>query len=144
MSRFFLKKINEQHNNCMQDYIIIGISIGCIVFLIQQTDFVYEYLSLLFKILKLNSLHQKLNFQTYENSQGFETYIGFIGSIYGVKKNSLGFFCRLITCFICLNCFLSLFSLIFIKKSLIMLFPCFLLSMLTFYILFLIKRHVFA
>jgi hypothetical protein len=128
----------------MPDYLILGISIGCAVFLIQQTDFIYEYLSIFLKTFKLNSLYKKIGFETYENSENFDNYINFIGSVHGVKKNALGFFSRLITCFICLNCFLSIFSLIFIKNSLIMIFPCFLLSMIVFYILFLIKKHVFA
>jgi hypothetical protein len=124
--------------------ISIPISIGCIVFLIQETDFIYEYLSIFLKTLRLNFLYKSMRFNTYENSNGFSNYVIFLSSIYGIKKNMLGFLCRLVSCFICLNCFISVFSVLLITKNAIMIFPCFLLSILTFYILFRVKNSVFS
>lgn len=124
--------------------LILSISIGCIVFLIQQTDFVYEYASILSSILRLKFIDNLLKFDYYEkNSIQFENYISFLGSVYGVKKNIVGFVCRLLTCFICLNCFLSLSLTLIITKSVLTIFPCFLLSVIIYFILFSIKRSVF-
>ena len=144
LSRFFLKIKNIAHNKNMEDFIYLAISIGCIVFLIQQTDFIYEYLNLFTKILKINTLRSLLKFDSYENSNNFENYVSFIGSVYGIKKNTIGFISRLITCFICLNCFLSFFSVLLITKNVMIIFPCFFLSIIAYYILFLIKKHIFS
>lgn len=122
----------------------IPVSIGCLVFLIQQTDFIYEYTSLFLGLTKSDKVYNSLGFNTYENSSNFENYIAFIGSVYGIKRNPLGFICRLLSCFICLNCFISVSSVLLITKSIIMIFPCFFLSTLTFYILFSIKKSVFS
>jgi hypothetical protein len=125
-------------------YIYLSISIGCFVFLIQQTDFIYEYSSLFCNFLKIKTIPKWLSFHTYENSNSFENYTAFLGSIYGVKKNVTGFLCRLITCFICLNCFLCVFSVLLLTKNILMVFPCFFLSILTYYVLFVIKKHTFS
>jgi hypothetical protein len=125
-----------------ENYIYLPISIGCIVFLIQQTDFIYEYTSMFSNLFRIKYLQNK--FKTYENSNNYENYISFVGSVHGVKKNITGFICRLATCFICLNCFLSLFSVLLITKSIILALPCFFFSVLVFYILFIIKKHVFS
>jgi hypothetical protein len=131
----------------MQEFYIfqlfLSISIGCIVFLVQQTDFVYEYSSTLLKILKLKKVSAFLKFDQYENSNSFENYIMFIGAVCGVKKNIVGFFSRLITCFICLNCFLSFLAGLLITKDVMLIMPSFLISVVVFYTLFLIKRSVF-
>ena len=148
-SRFFLKKITKSIIIAYMDYYIatslsIPVSIGCLVFLIQQTDFIYEYTSLFLGLTKSDKIYNSLGFNTYENSSNFENYIAFVGSVYGIKRNLLGFTCRLLSCFICLNCFISVFSVLFITKNIIMAFPCFFLSTLTFYILFSIKKSVFS
>lgn len=122
----------------------VPISIGCIVFLIQETDFIYEYVSLFLGLTRLKRMSNALQFNTYENSDGFQNYVFFIGSVYGMKKNTFGFVCRLLSCFICLNCFISVLSVLLITKSAIMIFPCFFLSILTFYILFSIKKSIFS
>jgi hypothetical protein len=131
----------------MQEFYIsqlfLCISIGCIVFLVQQTDFVYEYCSMLLRILRLKRISTFLKFDQYENSNSFENYIMFIGAVCGVKKNIVGFFSRLVTCFLCLNCFLSFLSGLLITKSIMLIMPGFLISVVVFYILFLIKRSVF-
>ena len=128
----------------IETILLLAISVGCLVFLIQQTDFVYEYLSLLSRFLGLKFIDNALKFEYYEkNSIQFENYIMFLGSVYGVKKNLIGFVCRLLTCFICLNCFLSLWLVLIITKSVVVIFPCFLLSVIVYFILFSIKRSVF-
>jgi len=123
--------------------LFLSISIGCIVFLIQQTDFIYEYASLFLKLTNFKEAGKFLKFDTYENSNGFENYIMFIGSVYGVKNNIIGFISRLITCFLCLNCLLSVLAGLLITKNIMIIMPCFLISVIVFYILFLIKRSVF-
>jgi hypothetical protein len=123
--------------------LFLSISIGCIVFLIQQTDFIYEYASLFLKLTNFKEVGKFLKFDTYENSNGFENYIMFIGSVYGVKNNIIGFISRLITCFLCLNCLLSVLAGLLITKNIMIIMPCFLISVIVFYILFLIKRSVF-
>jgi hypothetical protein len=104
---------------------------------------VYEYSSTLLKILKLKKVSAFLKFDQYENSNSFENYIMFIGAVCGVKKNIVGFFSRLITCFICLNCFLSFLAGLLITKDVMLIMPSFLISVVVFYTLFLIKRSVF-
>jgi hypothetical protein len=131
----------------MQEFYIsqlfLSISIGCVVFLVQQTDFVYEYCSMLLRILRLKKISAFLKFDQYENSNSFENYIMFIGAVCGVKKNIVGFLSRLITCFLCLNCFFSFLAGLLITKNTILIMPSFLISVVVFYILFLIKRSVF-
>jgi hypothetical protein len=131
----------------MQEFYIsqlfLSISIGCIVFLIQQTDFVYEYASMFLRILKLKKVSAFLKFDQYENSNSFENYIMFIGAVCGIKKNIVGFFSRLITCFLCLNCFLSFLAGLLFTKNIMFIMPGFLISVVVFYTLFLIKRSVF-
>jgi hypothetical protein len=124
--------------------LLLSMSVGCIVFLIQQTDFIYEYTSLFSSIFKLKLIDNLLKFDYYEkNSTQFENYISFLGSIYGVKKNIIGFICRLFTCFICLNCFLSISLTLITTKSILTIFPCFFFSIITYFILFSIKRSIF-
>jgi hypothetical protein len=123
--------------------LLLSISIGCIVFLIQQTDFVYEYASMPLKTLNLKKVSAFLKFDQYENSSSFENYIMFIGVVCGVKKNIVGFASRLVTCFLCLNCFLSFLAGLLITKNIMLIMPSFLISVIVFYILFLIKRSVF-
>ena len=134
--------MNENWTNYL---LCLPISIGSIVFLIQQTDFIYEYGSLLSRVFKIKILDKYLKFEQYEkNSINFENYIIFLGSVYGVKKNIIGFICRLLTCFICLNCFLSVICIIILTNNLMHIFPCFFISILIFYILFSIKRSIFS
>jgi len=131
----------------MQEFYIsqlfLSISIGCVVFLVQQTDFVYEYCSMLLRTLRLKRISTFLKFDQYENSNSFENYIMFIGAVCGVKKNIVGFLSRLITCFLCLNCFFSFLAGLLITKNIMLIMPSFLISVVVFYILFLIKRSVF-
>lgn len=129
--------------NELLNILVLSTSIGCITFLVQQTDFIYEYVSLFFGHRIFQKFRRFIKFEEYENSNQFENYIMFLGSVYGIKKNTIGFICRLLTCFICLNCFLSLFSVLLITKSVIMIFPCFFTSILVYYVLFLIKKSVF-
>lgn len=124
--------------------VFLSITIGSIVFLIQQTDFIYEYLSLFLNLIRFKEIGVLLKFDSYQNSNGFENYIMFIGSVYGVKNNVIGFFCRLLTCFICLNCVASIFSVLAITNQIIYVFPCFIISILVYYMLFSIKKSIFS
>lgn len=126
-------------------FISLFISIGSITFLIQNTDFIYEYLSLFLRTLKIKSLENFFKFAHYEqNSSSFENYISFLGSVFGVKNNFFGFLCRLLTCFLCLNCFLSLVLSFFIFESFILyIFPCFVGAVLIYLFLFLTKKKIF-
>ena len=123
----------------------ISTSIGSFVFLIQQTDFIYEYVSLFSRLVKLKYIDFVLKFEHYEkNSSSFENYIQFIGSVFGVKKNLAGFICRLLSCFICLSCFLSLVSTTILYKNIYYFFPCFFISVVIYFILFSIKRKIYS
>jgi hypothetical protein len=124
--------------------ILLSITIGCIVFLVQQTDFIYEYLSLFFNLIRFKEIGRFLKFDTYENSNGFENYIIFLGSVYGVKNNVFGFITRLITCFLCLNWLLCVLAGLLITKNIMLIMPSFLISVIIFYILFHIKKTIFS
>jgi len=122
----------------------VPVSIGCFVFLIQQTDFIYEYLSFFSKIFKLNFVDFIFKFDYYEkNSSKFENYISFVGSIFGTQKNLVGFVSRLLSCFICLNCFLSLIFIALIYNMYAYFLPCFFISTVTYFCLFSIKRSIY-
>lgn len=127
------------------DFFAIALSIGSFVFLLQQTDFIYEYGSLLCQIFKLKKLDLFLKFDHYRsNSDKFETYISFLGSFFGVKNNFIGFFVRLLSCFICLSCFMSLIINLLINSSILYILPCFFISAVTYFILFLIKKKIYS
>lgn len=128
----------------IQDFLFLPISIGSFVFLLQQTDFVYEYFSLFSRTLGLKSIDSYLKFEYYEkNTSQFQNYISFLGSIYGVKKNLLGFTCRLVSCFLCLSCFLSLVFVLLLYKSIYLIFPCFVISVLIYFILFTAMKKIY-
>jgi hypothetical protein len=128
----------------IQEFLFLPISIGSFVFLLQKTDFVYEYFSLFSRVLGLKNIDSYLKFEYYEkNSSQFQNYISFLGSIYGVRKNILGFFCRLISCFLCLSCFLSLVFVILLYKSMYLVFPCFVISVLIYFILFTAMKKIY-
>jgi hypothetical protein len=128
----------------IQDFLFLPISVGSFVFLLQQTDFLYEYGSLFTKTFRLKNIDSFLKFEYYEkNSSQFQNYISFLGSIYGIKKNFIGFLCRLLSCFICLNCFLSLALVIILYKNIYLIFPCFVISVLIYFILFYIMRKIY-
>lgn len=128
----------------LENFLYLPISIGCFVFLIQQTDFIYEYSSLFSRILRLKFIDSFLKLEYYEkNSTNFENYVVFIGSVFGVKKNLIGFISRLVSCFICLSCFLSLISVLVVYGSLYFFLPCFFIAAIVFYILFSIKKKIY-
>jgi hypothetical protein len=126
--------------NSLEDFLVLSISIGSFVFLLQNTDFIYEYGSLFCQTLKLKKLDIFLKFDQYKsNSNKFENYIGFLGSVFGTKNSLVGFITRLLSCFICLSCFISLAANIVIG-SVLYFFPCFFISVVIYFILFLIKK----
>jgi hypothetical protein len=128
----------------LHEFLFLPISIGSFVFLLQQTDFVYEYGSLFSRLFKLKSIDYILKFEYYEkNSSSFENYISFIGSVYGVKKNLLGFICRLLSCFICLSCFLSFLLVLVLFKTIYLIFPCFVISVMIYLFLFMSKKKIY-
>ena len=125
----------------MPDFIYLGISIGSIVFLIQQTDFVYEYISLFTRTTKNKKLEEFLKFDYYQNSNGYSSYVEFICSRDWSKSVIMSFSSKLISCFFCLSCFLSTACAIVLCSK--FLFVYFLISILTFYMLFKIKNSIF-
>lgn len=120
-------------------------SIGSTTFLIQNTDFIYEYLSLFLKTVRLKVLEKFFKFDEYEqNEEMFENYMMFLGATLGVKKNIIGFLARLATCFLCLNCFFSILMCLFLFECFMYYaLPCFVFSVLTYYALFSIKKRIF-
>lgn len=135
--------VSSAIGNILLYFFAIPISIGSIVFLIQQTDFLYEYISLFCQIIKNKKIPNILKFEGYENSDSFKSYIYFLASIHGTKKSPIGFVLRLLSCFICLNCFLSVFAVLLITKNVLLIFPYFIISVITFFILFKIKNEIY-
>jgi len=90
----------------MVEYILLSSLIICMVqYYIYSTNVVWEYLTLLSKILKFN--YTKKYFQgilLLEASKNSPNYIAYINSIYN------NFFTRLISCPICSGFWLSLLS----------------------------------
>lgn len=103
----------------MSDFIILGISIGSLVFLVQKTDFIFEYSKFFIEALGFSSFFK---LEHYKNNKSIEceSYFEFICFINAAKDNFFGFLCRLLSCGICLNCFLSLLfcSFLFFKPFL--------------------------
>jgi len=120
----------------------VSVSIGSFVFLVQQTDFIFEYLSLFIKIFRNKSLEKLLKFDYYKNSTGYSNYIEFISSRDWFHNGLIVFVAKLISCFICLNCFLSLLISVFLGTYMFLVY--FFLSVIVFFILFKIKKYVFA
>lgn len=123
-----------------------GLSIGCITFLIQKTDFVLEYASLLLNTFNLTKVKKILlipHYENLENPQEYSSYVEFFCAINATQKNILGFLCRLTSCFICLNCFLTVVvGACFLHLQ--VLFFSFLIAMLTYLVLCKIKNNVFS
>jgi len=133
----------------MENAIIYSASIGSIVFLIQKTDFIFEYLSLAIYFFekyffKLTFIKKHLLIEEYknlENPEDYSSYIEFFSAINGFAPGLRGFLCKLISCFICLSCFLTVpVGLVFIKPSLV--FICFIISMIIYFILFNIQKAI--
>lgn len=119
----------------------ISITIGSLVFLVQQTDFIFEYSKLLFTLTKKKTLEKLLKFDYYQNSNGYSNYIHFISSRDWSHNGLVAFFCKLISCFVCLNCLLSLVFSLFLGTGLFLVY--FFLSVVVFFILFKIKKYIF-
>jgi|LauGreDrversion4_2_1035121.scaffolds.fasta_scaffold01389_8 hypothetical protein len=130
--------------NSFEEFLILPISIGSFVFLLQNTDFVYEYGSLLCQIFKLKKLDIFLKFEQYRSNSGkFDNYISFLGSVFGAKNNFFGFLARLLSCFICLSCFISLtFNFLFGNALYFLL--CFFISSIVYFVLFSIKKKIYS
>jgi hypothetical protein len=128
--------------NLYLDLFAIGLSIGAFVFLLQHTDFIFEYSRLFFSIFNSKKLDKFFKFEFYENSQGYNNYLEFLSSRY-VSAGLKGFFFRLISCFICLNCFLSLW--ICMAFGLFYYFlVCFFIAYVVYFILFKIKKYIYS
>lgn len=119
----------------------ISVTIGSLVFLIQQTDFIFEYMKLFLTVTKNKSLEKLLKFDYYQNSTGYSNYIQFISSRDWSHNGLMAFFCKLVSCFICLNCFLSLVFSLFLGIDLFLVY--FFLSIVVFFILFKIKKYIY-
>lgn len=134
----------------MENAIIYGASIGSIVFLIQKTDFIFEYLNLAIFFFekcffKLTSTRKYLLLEEYknlENPEDYSSYVEFFSALNGFAPGLQGFLCKLISCFICLSCFLTVpVGLLFIKESLV--FICFIVSIIIYFILFKIQKSIY-
>jgi hypothetical protein len=124
------------------DFFLLSVSIGSIVFLIQKTDFICEYLKLALILLKKEQYINSFKITSYEKSNVAENYIEFLAAVYGAKNNVKGFLLRLSSCFLCSCCFISFwFNLLFGK--IILIFPMFFVSILTYWILFYIVQKIY-
>lgn len=126
----------------MSDFIILGISIGSLVFLLQKTDFIFEYSQFFIKFLRLSSFF-KLDYYKNNKTIECESYFEFICFINATNKGFFGFICRLLSCGICLNCFLSLFLCSFIFfKPLLFLFTFFC-AIISYFFLIKLKQNMY-
>jgi hypothetical protein len=125
------------------DFFLTSISIGSIVFLIQKTDFVCEYLKLFLFSTKNNHLIEKLKIKSYENSNVSNSYIEYLAAVYGTENNKRGFFLRLISCFLCLSCFISFWLNIFFGKILFI-FPMFFVAVIVYLILNFAMQKIYS
>jgi hypothetical protein len=126
----------------MSDFIILGISIGSLVFLLHKTDFIFEYSSFFIRILGLSSFF-KLDHYKNNKTIDCESYFEFICFINATNKGFFGFICRLLSCGICLNCFLSLFlcSFLFLKSFLFLfVFFC---AIISYFFLIKLKQNMY-
>ena len=110
----------------------VSVSIGSFVFLVQQTDFIFRN----------KSLEKLLKFDYYKNSTGYSNYIQFISSRDWSHNGLIAFVAKLVSCFICLSCFLSLLISVFLGTFMFLVY--FFLSVIVFFILFKIKKYIFA
>ena len=126
----------------------IGMATGTVVFLITETDFIYEYLGLLTKIGRMERVRKFLKFDFYENGGRTigSTYVKFLGNFYGCRENApfTIFLCKLSSCFICLGTFLSLIiGVAMAPKMGFLLFLCPLFSSIGFFVIWKIREEVF-
>ena len=124
------------------EFIFLPITIGGIVFLLQQTDFVYEYLSLATDYFGKNKAKEKLKLEEYKESGIYANYIQHIAGTNQAKSGLRPFLLKLISCFICLNCFISLACTILITKEIYFFIPCFFISIVTYCIFLLVKNKI--
>lgn len=124
------------------NFFLISVSIGSIVFLIQKTDFICEYLKLTSILLKKEKHLSLLRITHYEKSNVASNYIEFLASVYGSKNTLQGFLLRLVSCFFCLICFTSIWFNVFFGK-LILICPMFLLAVSTYGILWYIMQKIY-
>ena len=128
----------------MENAFYYGLSIGCITFLIQKTDFVLEYTRLLLDFFHLTKLKKILLIPHYENlepTSDYASFVEFFCATNGTETNLFGFLCRLISCFICLNCFLTVIGGAFFLSYSVLFFS-FLVAMLVYFLLFKIKNSL--
>jgi hypothetical protein len=130
----------------MENAFYYGLSVGCITFLIQKTDFVIEYARLFLDFCHLTKLKKILlipHYENLENPADYASFVEFFCAMNGTQKNIFGFLCRLISCFICLNCFLT----VVVGAALLSyytLFFSFLIAMSTYLALCKIKNNVYS
>lgn len=127
----------------MLDFFLTSITIGVIVFLIQKTDFIKEYLCLFLDFLKQENVKNKLLIKSYENSSIGENYISFLGSTIGCKNNFAGFVARLLACFICLCVFLNFAYFTCTSIDFIKIMPSSLVSATIYYLLYKIQKEIY-
>ena len=120
----------------------VAISVGSFVFLVQQTDFIFEYTKLFLKLARNKRLEKFLKFDYYQNSTGYSNYLEFISSRDWSHNGLMAFLAKLISCFLCLNCLLSLIVSLFLGINMFLVY--YFLSVIIFYILFKIKKYIFT
>jgi hypothetical protein len=125
------------------DFILMSISIGYVVFLIQKTDFIYEYANLFLRLIKAKKLLIIMNIEGYEKTDLYKNFIEYLSGIYSGNKNVTGFIVRLSSCFICLSTVLNIFLFLFLN-SLIFVFPGACVSVITFFVFDKITKSIYT
>ena len=138
--KVFWAKVKKIKN--MLEYILLSVSVGFFVFLLQKTDFVYEYSIVLLTALGSQKILDRLNITGYEKSRNYETFIMYLASLYGIEKNLKGFALRLISCFVCFSTFLN--SVIFLFINPLWIFCGSFISIVIFYVSFKIQKQIYS
>jgi hypothetical protein len=135
----------------MENSILIGISIGTFVFLLQKTDFVIEYLNLALHYIELTGLDLTkfkkriliLQYENLEEPELYSSFVEFYCAMNGFEKGIKSFLCKLISCFICLNCFLCIAVNIFMS-SFKFSFVSFLFSIVVYFLISKIQKNLLS
>jgi hypothetical protein len=110
------------------DCVFIGVVVGFWSFLMEKTDFVYEYLKELVKILprRIKARITPL-LEYYENSGGDygDNFLTFLGNFQGRRPGAPGFLSRLLSCFYCRTTALSIILSVICLNPLFLLTPFF-------------------
>jgi hypothetical protein len=96
----------------VENLLVVGSAVGFYSFLMERTDFIYEYLKKINKIFpKFLNVRISPFLEFYENSDGVlgNNFVQFVGNFQGARSGWPGFFARMFSCFYCRTTVAALF-----------------------------------